>query len=64
MATGRVQGPNKGLAELKALIEAGNLHPVVDRTYPLSGVPEVLRYFGEGLHRIKIAISVSLEQAA
>lgn len=58
------EGPNKGLAELKALIKAGKLHPVIDRTYPLSGVPEALRYLGEGLHRIKIAISVSLEQAA
>ena len=58
------EGPNESLAELKAMIEAGKLHPVIDRTYPLSRVPEALRYFGEGLHRIKIAISVSLEQAA
>ena len=37
------EGPNKGLAELKDLIEAGKLVPVVDKTYPLYAVPEALR---------------------
>jgi len=50
------QGPNKGLADLKALLEAGKLVPVIDRTYPLSEVPEALRYFGAGRHKGKIAI--------
>jgi NADPH:quinone reductase-like Zn-dependent oxidoreductase len=48
--------PNKGLAVLKELIEAGKLVPVVDRTYPLREVPEALRYFGEGHHKGKIVI--------
>ena len=53
------EGPNKGLADLKVLIEAGKLAPVIDRTYPLSAVPEALRYFGEGLHKGKIVIAIS-----
>ena len=52
------EGPNKGLAELKELMEAGKLVPVVDRTYQLRDVPDALRYFGEGQHKGKIAIEV------
>jgi len=52
------EGPNKGLADLKELIEAGKVVPIVDRTYQLSEVPEALRYFGEGRHKGKIVIAV------
>ena len=52
------EGPNKGLADLKELVEAGKLVPVVDRTYQLSEVPEALRYFGEGRHKGKIVIAM------
>ena len=52
------EGPNKGLADLKELIEAGKLVPMLDRTYPLSEVPEALRYFGEGRHKGKIVITI------
>jgi NADPH:quinone reductase-like Zn-dependent oxidoreductase len=52
------EGPNKGLAHLKELIEVGKLLPVVDNTYRLSEVPEALRYFGEGRHKGKIVISI------
>lgn len=52
------EGPNKGLANLKELIEAGKILPVVDRTYTLSEVPEALRYFGEGRHKGKIVIAI------
>jgi len=51
------EGPNKGLADLKELIDAGKLVPMVDRTFGLSEVPEALRYFGEGLHKGKIVIN-------
>lgn len=51
-------GPNKGLAELKELIEAGKLVSVIDRSFPLSEVPEALRYFGTGRHQGKIVITV------
>ena len=52
------EGPNKGLRELKALIEAGQLTPIVDRTYSLNEIPEALRYFGTGNHIGKIAITI------
>ncbi len=52
------EGPNKGLADLKELIESGKLVPIVDRTYQLSEVPEALRYFGEGRHKGKIVIAM------
>jgi NADPH:quinone reductase-like Zn-dependent oxidoreductase len=52
------EGPNKGLANLKELIEAGKILPVVDRTYRLSEVPEALRYFGQGRHKGKIVIAI------
>jgi NADPH:quinone reductase-like Zn-dependent oxidoreductase len=33
---------------LRELIEAGNLTPAIDRTYPLGEVPEAIRYLVEG----------------
>ena len=50
------EGPNKGLSDLKELIEAGKLVPIIDRSYQLSEVSEALRYFGEGRHKGKIVI--------
>jgi NADPH:quinone reductase-like Zn-dependent oxidoreductase len=58
------EGPNKGLAELKELLEAGHLVPVIDSTYPLDEVPAALRYFGEGRHKGKIVIAVKHQTAA
>jgi len=43
---------------LKDLIEAGKVRPVVDRTYPLSGVPSAIRYLNEGRARGKVVITV------
>lgn len=51
-------GPNKGLADLKELIEAGKLESIIDSTFQLDEVPEAMRYFGEGHHKGKIAISI------
>jgi NADPH:quinone reductase-like Zn-dependent oxidoreductase len=50
--------PNKDLAFMKELIEAGKVKPVIDRCYPLREVPEALRYYGEGHARGKVVISV------
>jgi NADPH:quinone reductase-like Zn-dependent oxidoreductase len=51
--------PNKeDLLFLKQLIEAGKLTPVIDTTYPLSEVPEAIRYLEEGRARGKVVISV------
>ena len=52
------EGPNKGLADLKELIEAGKLVAIIDRTYRLSEVPAAMRYFGQGHHKGKIAIKM------
>jgi NADPH:quinone reductase-like Zn-dependent oxidoreductase len=52
------EGPNKGLADLKELIEAGKVVPIVDRTYRLSEVPDAFRYFGEGRHKGKVVITM------
>lgn len=54
------EGPNKGLGELKELIEEGVFKPVVDRIYPLAEVPSALHYFGQGRHKGKIVISVDI----
>jgi NADPH:quinone reductase-like Zn-dependent oxidoreductase len=52
--------PNKreDLVFLAELFESGNVVPVIDRTYPLSEVPEALRYL-EGGHALgKVVITV------
>jgi NADPH:quinone reductase-like Zn-dependent oxidoreductase len=43
---------------LKDLIEAGKVAPVIDRTYPLSEVPEAIRYMRDGRACGKVVISV------
>jgi NADPH:quinone reductase-like Zn-dependent oxidoreductase len=43
---------------LKELIEAGKVTPIVDRIYPLSEVPEAIRYLEEGHTRGKVVITV------
>jgi NADPH:quinone reductase-like Zn-dependent oxidoreductase len=44
---------------LKDLIEAGKVSPAIDRSYPLSEVPEAIRYMRKGLARGKVVITVS-----
>ena len=43
---------------IRELIEAGKVTPVIDKTYPLSEVPEAIGYVGEGQARGKVVISV------
>ena len=43
---------------LKELIESGKVTPVIDRTYPLSQVPEAIRYLEEGHAQGKVVITV------
>src|SRR5918994_7529902 len=49
---------HEDLVVLKELIEAGKVAPVIDRTYPLSEVPEAIRYLEEGHARGKVVITV------
>jgi NADPH:quinone reductase-like Zn-dependent oxidoreductase len=50
--------PNKDLAFMKELIEAGKVKSVIDRCYPLSETAEALRYYGEGHSQGKVVITV------
>jgi len=50
--------PNKDLAFMKELFEAGKVKPVIDKRYLLSEVAEALRYFGEGHARGKVVITM------
>ena len=43
---------------MKDLIEAGKVTPVIDKTYPLSEVPEAIGYIGEGQAQGKVVITV------
>jgi NADPH:quinone reductase-like Zn-dependent oxidoreductase len=50
--------PNKDLAYINELFEAGKIHPVIDGSYKLEEVPDAFRYFGEGHHKGKVVISI------
>jgi NADPH:quinone reductase-like Zn-dependent oxidoreductase len=50
----------KDLVELKELIEAGKVTPVIDRRYTLAEVPEALRYQGEGHTQGKTVITMGI----
>jgi NADPH:quinone reductase-like Zn-dependent oxidoreductase len=46
------------LRALRELIEEGSVMPVIDRTYPLSEVPDAIRYVEQGHARGKVVITV------
>ncbi|MDQ0943795.1 NAD(P)-dependent alcohol dehydrogenase [Streptomyces sp. V1I1] len=51
--------PSKeNLATLRELAESGRITPVIDRTYPLSEVPEAIRYLEVEHARAKVVITV------
>jgi len=53
-----VQPNLKDLVHLTKLYEAGKVVPAIDRRFPLSEVPEALRYLGEGHAKGKLIISM------
>jgi NADPH:quinone reductase-like Zn-dependent oxidoreductase len=53
-----VQPNLKDMVYITELYEAGKVVPVIDRRYPLSEVPEALRYLGEGRAKGKVVITV------
>jgi NADPH:quinone reductase-like Zn-dependent oxidoreductase len=48
---------SQDLEELRKLLEAGAIKPVVDRTFPLDEVPEAIGYLRDGHARGKIVIT-------
>jgi NADPH:quinone reductase-like Zn-dependent oxidoreductase len=46
------------LQVLRELIESGKVTPVIDRTYPLTRVPDAIRYLEQGHSRGKVVITV------
>jgi len=50
--------PNKGLDYMTGLFEAGKVVSVIDRRYRLSEAADALRYFGAGLARGKVVITL------
>lgn len=49
---------HEDLVVLQELLEAGKVTPVIDRTYPLSGTPEAVRYLEAGHARGKVVVTV------
>jgi NADPH:quinone reductase-like Zn-dependent oxidoreductase len=56
--------PNKDLAYMNELYEAGKVKPVIDGPYRLSEVPEAMRHFGQGNHRGKVVIILEHDDKA
>jgi NADPH:quinone reductase-like Zn-dependent oxidoreductase len=54
-----VQPNRKDLVAIAELCDAGKVTLVIDRQYPLTEVPEALRYLGEGHAKGKIVITVN-----
>src|SRR5438128_569430 len=55
----KTANPNKkDLLFIKELLEAGKVVPVIDRTYPLSEVPEAIRYLEAGHAKGKVVITM------
>jgi NADPH:quinone reductase-like Zn-dependent oxidoreductase len=48
----------ENLAALRELAESGKVAPIIDRTYPLSEVPEAIRYLEVEHARAKVVITV------
>ena len=49
----------KDLQILGAMLERGQVKPVIDRRYPLAQVPDALRYLEEGHAHGKVVIDVA-----
>lgn len=49
------------LQTVRALLEAGGITPVIDRSYPLAELPEALRYLEAGHARGKVVIEMKRE---
>lgn len=59
LVVGRAVWSYEDLLLMQHLMAAGQVSTVIDRTYPLSQVPEAIRYLEEGHARGKVVITVS-----
>lgn len=50
--------PNKDLAYMNGLFEAGKVKPVIDGPYRLDEVPDAFRIFAKGEHKEKIVVTM------
>jgi NADPH:quinone reductase-like Zn-dependent oxidoreductase len=50
--------PGDRLVVMKELIDAGKVTPVIDRTFPLSEVPDAMRYLESGRAQGKVVITI------
>jgi NADPH:quinone reductase-like Zn-dependent oxidoreductase len=58
-ASSLVHKPNvEDLVFMKELLEDGSVEPVIDRRYPLSEVPDAMRYVEWGHHQGKVVITM------
>jgi len=53
-----VKDPGDRLVAITELIEAGEVTPVIDRTFPLSEVPAAIRYLESGRAQGKIVVTI------
>ena len=51
--------PNKDLAYMNELFEAGKMAPVIEGPYKLAEVPQAFRLFGTGNHKGKIIVTMA-----
>ena len=56
------EGNEADLATLAAMIEAGDVTPVIDRVYPLGEAPDALRYVEDGHPKGKVVMTVGDER--
>jgi NADPH:quinone reductase-like Zn-dependent oxidoreductase len=50
--------PNKDLAYINGLFEAGKIKPVTDGPYRLEEIASAFRYFGDGHHKGKVIVTI------
>jgi NADPH:quinone reductase-like Zn-dependent oxidoreductase len=62
MAVASARPSPEDLAALGALVVSGAVRPVIDRRYPLAGVPDALRYLLAGHPRGKVVIQVAPDE--
>jgi NADPH:quinone reductase-like Zn-dependent oxidoreductase len=53
---------NKSWIFLRELMEDNNIVPAIDRTYPLNGTAEAMRYFEDEHAKAKVVITIDHEE--